>query len=316
MKSSKPRVGRTRKRTANSPAAPDLPKAALKIPPILLEGDESEPTPIPGSGQKHSLGASPAVERPVSENRELPEAYGTARLLLMPRDPRSLYAHWDLTSAQQRHHNSLAAEGHLILRVHQGRPIDLTAFELHVLPESRHWFIPVPAGAAAYRVELGYYDAAREWISVIASGWVSTPPETVSPDKSVQFATMAAGPSRPHRSKGTETCPMPSIPGPAGTLKLLAPPRVSWLPGLGSEPSEGPGSSAGAQEMVSAYDSGEIRVSEAWTLEQERALNGILALALAEEPAMSSLLLAQAAAVAGWLEPVSNPSGDLPYHVA
>src|SRR5438552_12534523 len=38
MKSSKPRVGRTRKRTANSPAAPDLSKATLKIPPILLEG--------------------------------------------------------------------------------------------------------------------------------------------------------------------------------------------------------------------------------------------------------------------------------------
>ncbi len=281
MKSSKPRVGRTRKRTANSPAAPDLPKAALKIPPILLEGDESEPTPIPGSGQKHSLGASQTVERPVSENRELPEAYGTARLLLMPRDPRSLYAHWDLTSAQQRHHNSLAAEGHLILRVRQGRPIDLMAFELHVLPESRHWFIPVPAGAAAYRVELGYYDAAREWISVIASGWVSTPPETVSPDKSVQFALMPSGPSRVRQSKGTPA--------------LLTPPRVSWLPGLGSERPEGLGFSAGTQMLVSAYDSEEISISEAWTLEQERGLNEILALALAEEPALSSLLLAQAA---------------------
>ena len=196
MKSSKPRVGRTRKRTANSPVPPDLAKAALKIPPILLEGDESEPPPIAGPGQKYSLGASPMVERSVSEPRELPEAYGTARLLFLARDPHSLYAHWDLTSPQQRHFNSLAAEGHLSLRVHQGRPIDLTSFELHVLPESRHWFITVPAGAAAYRAELGYYDANRNWISVMASGWVSTPPETVSPDKSVQFAMMAAGPSR------------------------------------------------------------------------------------------------------------------------
>src|SRR5205823_5595326 len=116
MNSSKPRVGRTRKRPANSPVAPDS-KAALKIPPILLEGDESEPTPITGPGEKYSAGTTATVERPLSEHRELPEAYGTSRLLLMPRDPRSLYAHWDLTSTQQRHFNSLAADGHLILRV-------------------------------------------------------------------------------------------------------------------------------------------------------------------------------------------------------
>src|SRR5437879_1221836 len=128
MKSSKPRVGRTRKATANSPAAPDLSKATLKIPPILLEGDESESPPITGPGRKYSVGTTATVERQVSEHRELPEAYGTARLLLMRRDPRSLYAHWDLTSPQQRHFNSLAAEGHLILRVHQCRPIDLTSF--------------------------------------------------------------------------------------------------------------------------------------------------------------------------------------------
>jgi len=302
MKSSKPRVGRTRKRTANSPAAPDLSKATLKIPPILLEGDESESPPIAGPGQKYSVGTAATVERPLSEHRELPEAYGTARLLLMPRDPRSLYAHWDLTSPQQRHFNSLAAEGHLSLRVHQGRPIDLTSFELHVLPESRHWFITVPAGAAAYRAELGYYDANRKWISVMASGWVSTPPETVSPDKSAQFAMMAAGPSRVRQSKGTgaqgaaaEPSPISSLRGPAGTATLLAPPRVSWLPGLGSERPEGLGSSAGTQVLVSTYDSEEISVSEAWTSEQERALKGILALPLPEEPAMSSLLLAQAA---------------------
>jgi len=199
------------------------------------------------------------VERAVSQQRELPEAYGTARLLLLARDPHSLYAQWDLTSAQQRQYNSLAADGHLVLRVHQGPPIHLTSFELHVLPESRHWFITVPAGAAAYRAELGYYDAGRQWVSVIASGWVSTPPETVSQDKSVQFARMAAGPSRGHQPKGSPA--QGAAASFVGTPTLLAPPRVSWLPGLGSARTEGLDSSAYPHALVSIQDCGEISVS-------------------------------------------------------
>lgn len=296
MKSSKPQVGRASKRTASSPVLPALSKATLNIPPILLEGDEPGSPPITGPGQKYSLGASPTVERAVSQQRELPEAYGTARLLLLARDPHSLYAQWDLTSAQQRQYNSLAADGHLVLRVHQDQPAGFDMFELHVLPESRHWFIAVPAGGATYLAELGYYNTTREWISVAASGGVSTPHATVSPDKSVRLATMAAGLSHPHGSEALETAPAQGVSA-ESYPPLLAPPRVSWLPGLGPELSDSAnqGPESGSFSM---YDSGQADLSapiawlsEAWTLEQERQLNEILGLAIVAEPVMSSLQL-------------------------
>ncbi len=311
MKSSKPRVGRASKRTASSPIRPALPKTTLKIPPILLEGDEPGSPPITGPGQKYSLGASPTLERAVSQQRELPEAYGTARLLLLARDPHSLYAQWDLTSAQQRQYNSLAADGHLVLRVHQDQPAGFDMFELHVLPESRHWFIAVPGGGATYLAELGCYTTTREWISVAASGRVTTPPATVSPDKSVRFATMPAGSTRSRVLQALETIPAQGIPA-ESCPTLLPPPRVSWLPGLGVEPSDfanqGPESGS-----VLTYDSAQSHLSapiallsEAWTLEQELELNKILGLAMVAGPVMSSLQFAQAARPEDGLETVSS----------
>jgi len=301
MKTSKPQVGKTVKRPANPLHQPDSANATLKIPPILLEGDEPGWPPVTERRQKYSLDATPTVERQGSKPRELPEAYGTARLLFLARDPHSLYAHWDLTSAQQRHYNSLAADGHLVLRVHQEDQAGPNTFELHVFPASQHWFVPVPAGGATYLAEIGYYSITREWTSVAVSRRVSTPPETVSQDKSAHFATMPAGVSWPQSSERLEITPAQALPAESHPT-LLPPPRVSWLPGLGVEPSD-----AANQGSVSVPDwtydprqsdlpASMSLLSEAWTLEQERALNEILGFGMVSEDVISSLQLARASA--------------------
>src|SRR5205823_14954280 len=73
------------------------------IPPILLEGDATAPqTGQAGPGQRYALGPTPPQHDfgDAGESGELPESYGTKRLLLAARDPRWLYAHWDLTREQ------------------------------------------------------------------------------------------------------------------------------------------------------------------------------------------------------------------------
>jgi uncharacterized protein len=164
------------------------------IPPILLEGDATPATPVSGPGRRYALGPLPPAEPGASkvEERELPEAYGTKRLLLTARDPHWVYAHWDLTRDQQRQFNKLSKDGHLVLRVYrngvEGKPLS----EIDVHPESRNWFIHVGQGGAPFVAELGYYQRGRKWVRISTSGITLTPPDTMSDDFSLAFETLPA----------------------------------------------------------------------------------------------------------------------------
>jgi hypothetical protein len=167
-------------------------KPALSVPPILLEGDQPSAPPVGGPGQRYALGPTPpSPQRPAAEPAaELPEAYGTKRLLLTARDPHWLYARWDLTRHQQREYNSLSVDRHLVVRVYldavKGQPVSQT----HVHPESTHWFIHVADAGAKYIAALGYYRADGNWIAISASDATLTPPDTMSDDMTAEFATI------------------------------------------------------------------------------------------------------------------------------
>jgi uncharacterized protein len=169
-------------------------KAGAPIPPILLEGDASPAPPVSGPGQRYALGPRPPVEGDATavEERELPEAYGTKRLLLTARDPHWVYAHWDLTRNQQHQYNKLSSDGHLVLRIYrdaiQGKPLS----EINVHPESRNWFVNVDQGGARFLAELGYYLRGRKWVRISTSGVTLTPPDTMSDDFSLAFETLPA----------------------------------------------------------------------------------------------------------------------------
>ena len=184
---SPPGVGADQPRQAAAPAEP-----AFRIPPILLEGDEPTPPPTTGPGQKFALGPTAPAGQPEGEQTALPEAYGTGRLLLAARDPHWLYAHWDLTPQQQRHYNALSADRHLVVRVLSGAIGAPPVGEVHVHPESRHWFIHVERAETRYVAELGYYRPRREWVTVAISSPAVTPSDTVSADQTVRFATIPA----------------------------------------------------------------------------------------------------------------------------
>ncbi|HMJ91829.1 MAG TPA: DUF4912 domain-containing protein [Candidatus Acidoferrum sp.] len=121
---------------------------------------------------------------------ELPESYGTRRLLLAARDPHWLYAHWDFTNEQLKQVNSASRDGHLVLRVFKGQVNGKPIIEQHVHPESRNWFIHVPTAGTRYVAQLGYYDDAGTWNPLSASTPTVTPPDALSSDTSVRFETI------------------------------------------------------------------------------------------------------------------------------
>jgi len=158
-------------------------------PAILSEGDSPAPPVTSGPGEKYSLGATPPAQSFGAEV-ELPESYGTKKLFLTARDPHWLYAHWDLTREQQFKLNAQSSDGHLVLRIYAHKIEGHPAYEIHVHPESRHWFTHVERAGDSYVAELGYYSALGKWTHVSTSSGTMTPPDAVSTDDDSEFATI------------------------------------------------------------------------------------------------------------------------------
>jgi uncharacterized protein len=161
-----------------------------EVPSILLEADAPEPPPASGPGEKFSLGPRPPQQHFPTAESELPEAYGTKKLFLTARDPHWLYVHWDLTREQQLKLNAQSSDGHLVVRIYGQKIEGHPTYEIHVHPESRHWFMHVERAGNSYVAELGYYSALGKWTRVSTSSGTMTPPDAVSAETDAEFATI------------------------------------------------------------------------------------------------------------------------------
>jgi hypothetical protein len=182
------KVRRTAKPKAAKPAAARRRK--IEVPPLLLGVDQPGPAPASGPGQKYALGPVPPSQHFETAETELPEAYGTGRLFLTARDPHWLYAYWDLTREQQSRLNAKSSDGHLILRIYTSKIEGHPVCDIHVHPESRHWFAHVERSGDSYAAELGYYSPVGRWTRVAVSSATVTPPDAAAVEGDVEFATI------------------------------------------------------------------------------------------------------------------------------
>jgi hypothetical protein len=146
-----------------------------------------------GPGERYALGPSRSrVHYGTEELEDLPEAYGTGRLMLAARDPHWVCAWWDLTSKQQQHYNQLSVTGHLALRIHLDQVSDQPLSQIEVHPESRHWFVHVGRGGARFVAELGYPSKSGPWVTLAESRPTVTPAETLAEEtpEPVEFMTL------------------------------------------------------------------------------------------------------------------------------
>ncbi len=161
-------------------------KPGLKIPPILLEGDEAPPPAASGPGHKFELGEKPAPKAQGLE--ELPSGYGTGRLLLLAREPHGLYAHWDPSPESLESHNALSPAPELSVRVYRaGGELNR---EVPLVPGTHHSFIGVSDAGQSYFAEIGYYGPDAQWRMLAKSEPVTTPPDTIAPVTEPSFLTI------------------------------------------------------------------------------------------------------------------------------
>ncbi|HET7624861.1 MAG TPA: DUF4912 domain-containing protein [Verrucomicrobiae bacterium] len=166
-------------------------KMPANVPAILLEGDSAPAPSASGPGKRYVSGWAAARGPFETESEiELPESYGTQNLLFTARDPHWLYAHWDISREQQQRFNSLSVDRHLVLRIHSRELSPKPEQEIHVHPESRHWFVHVNRGGEKYIAELGYYSRSGRWTTISISVAAQTPPDTLAENTSADFATL------------------------------------------------------------------------------------------------------------------------------
>ena len=238
-------------------------EAPLIVPPILLEDDVPGLASVPDLGHKFVLGPIAPETSGRASGPQLPESYGTGKFALTARDPHWLYAHWDLTREQQREYNASSIHRHLVVRVQSESSTNQPTTEVHVHPESQHWFIHVERAGTKYTGELGYFKGAHDWVPVAESASASTPPDAVSPDKRIAFATIY--PDAPFPSVSSESVAVSGLEASEWALEqiadlphtfpLIEPPSSeagSLAPPLTIEESVTPGSVPRVTDLVAA----------------------------------------------------------------
>ncbi|MCI0744348.1 MAG: DUF4912 domain-containing protein [Verrucomicrobia subdivision 3 bacterium] len=242
--------GNSKKKTPKNGNGPAKAKRPVEVPPILLEGDATTTTTAGGPGRRYAV-PTPGAPSPAAATQELPEAYGTKKLLLAARDPHWLYAHWDLTRDQLREYNGKSADGHLVLRVYKDNSEGEPVTEQHVHPESKNWFVNVPSASTKYAAELGYYAKGGNWTRISVSAPTLTPPDAVSEDASVWFETLPVDLQFQHLLQLVKSAVSENVP----LLEAIQQLRATGFKGL-PDPR--------------AVSSGK------WTREQERALGELI----------------------------------------
>ncbi|HYV29211.1 MAG TPA: DUF4912 domain-containing protein, partial [Candidatus Eisenbacteria bacterium] len=188
-------------------------------------------------------------------SRKPTEPCVAARLLLLARDPHSVYAHWEITQKGE-FGTSAANPEDWVLRLHHETPGGPLVAQVPITSKSSHAFIHVDAGLR-YVGEIGRIDKSGGWFPMATSASVVTPNDTVSDDKSAYFAEIQ--PALPRSSFALKESSA-QLPIGKNALKAepaepvasrVTPPRVSWLPSLTSGAAD-PSKNVGMPEMFSS----------------------------------------------------------------
>ena len=119
---------------------------------------------------------------------ELPRSYSSSPLLyLISRDPRTLFAYWDIDWTKV-FGEAAPVERKVTLRVFAAD--DVEDANVVVEPMAGNSYVTVSNPAVTYRAEIGYYEPAKVWNSLAASGPVTTPAEGFTEPTPVDVATV------------------------------------------------------------------------------------------------------------------------------
>ncbi len=116
--------------------------------------------------------------------------FGEARLWLVARDPRWVFAYWEFVPSE--HPEATGADGiaRFSLRILGRNGAIETETEIH--PDQGNIYLPVNDADSNYIAELGFYAKSGVWCFIAKSGTTYTPPNENSEEGVVEFAKIPA----------------------------------------------------------------------------------------------------------------------------
>jgi len=124
------------------------------------------------------------------ESTELPVLPPRTHCVLIARDPNFIYAYWEYTQEdidRLRHNPKLEGQdAELVLRVYDITSIDFNgananhSWDLEVGVSKKNWYIQVWQDNAEYCTELGMRSGEGQFVPLMRSNMVRTPPKTIS----------------------------------------------------------------------------------------------------------------------------------------
>lgn len=114
-----------------------------------------------------------------------PLDYGEARLWLVARDPRRLFAYWQFVPGEHPE-----AHARFFLRIIDKNGIVET--EADIPPDQGNIYLPVNHADSEYTAELGFYSASGVWCFIAKSGTAYTPPSDATDSGKAEFVKIPA----------------------------------------------------------------------------------------------------------------------------
>ena len=119
-----------------------------------------------------------------------PLDYGEARLWLVARDPRWLFAYWQFVPDE--HPEAFAENGHPRFFLRILTPAGEVETEADIRPDHSNIYLPAKVPDSAYSAELGFYSKSRVWCFIAKSGITYTPPLHASEPAPVEVVRVPA----------------------------------------------------------------------------------------------------------------------------
>jgi hypothetical protein len=198
--------------------------------PASSRGERAGDRWFPGTVAAERVPDEESLRRALAASAPLSSAYADDRLVLLTRDPQTLFAYWDLAPGAE--HPPGAAKARLILRIH-----DLTLLDFADAHPLRHQdldvdrpvgsrYVHVERAAGTYRAEIGWRWNDGRFIARVRSGTVTTARAEAPGDDPARWLTMHRDLSRATSSR-RPTGDAPAPPGaPAAPLSsTTAPPQ-------------------------------------------------------------------------------------------
>jgi hypothetical protein len=155
---------------------------------------------------KYWLGRATETPAPAVVDREagaLPRAYGRDRIVLLPRDPWTAFAYWEVTPTSRvqalRALGSDAEGAREVLRVYDVTFLTFTgdnawlSFDVELPGGADHWYLNVGRPGASFCAEIGLRTPGGRFLPLARSNTIATPRAAPSPDTTVRWVNLRSG---------------------------------------------------------------------------------------------------------------------------